>query len=295
MPFRSKITPLDVAMGILIAGVGVYVVLQVHTRLHYRWNWEAVPQYLLRFDPSTRRWIPNFLLQGLFTTLKLSLWATFLATLIGAIMGLFRVSRSFFRRMVGALYVQSVRNLPPLVLIFIFYYFAADRILPALGVQAVIDGAGEKVLRTLSFFFAPPSLLFPFLSGLLALALFEGSYITEIVRAGVQSIEEGQWEASCALGLNRAQQLRHVILPQALTRILPPLAGQFVSTIKDSAIVSVVSIQELTFQGLELMAATYMTFEIWITITAMYLILTLACSLAVARIERRMRFRTAAG
>jgi polar amino acid transport system permease protein len=82
--------------------------------------------------------------------------------------------------------------------------------------------------------------------------------------------------------------MRYVILPQAVQRILPPLAGQFISLVKDSAIVSVISIQELTFQGMELMAATYLTFEIWITISALYLIMTLSCSLAVERLEIRM-------
>jgi len=288
MHFRQKITPLDIGILILILAAGFYLGHQVHSRLHYHWNWGAVLQYLFRFDADAGRYVPNILMAGLFTTLKLSVWSTLIATLIGGAMGLFRVSQSFFRRMLGGVYVHSIRNLPPLVLIFIFYYFASDRILPALGIQSLIDGAGEDARAVLAFLFAPPSLLLPFFSGMIALAVFEASYIAEIVRAGVQSIDFGQWEASCALGLTRRQQLRHVILPQALSRILPPLAGQFISTIKDSAIVSVVSIQELTFQGLELMAATYMTFEIWITVTAMYLMMTLTCSLAASRIERRV-------
>jgi polar amino acid transport system permease protein len=102
-------------------------------------------------------------------------------------------------------------------------------------------------------------------------------------------VEKGQWEAAYALGLTRTQTLRRVVLPQALRRILPPLAGQFISTVKDSAIVSVISIQDLTFQGLELMSSTYRTFEIWITVTALYLILTLSLSLGVSRLETRLR------
>ncbi|MFZ2039920.1 MAG: ABC transporter permease subunit, partial [Desulfobacterales bacterium] len=86
-------------------------------------------------------------------------------------------------------------------------------------------------------------------------------------------------------GMGRWQLMRHIILPQAIKRILPPLGGQFISTIKDSAIVSVISIQELTFQGMELMSATFMTFEVWITVTLLYLLLTLTCSLALARLE----------
>ena len=124
---------------------------------------------------------------------------------------------------------------------------------------------------------------------MITLSIFEGAYITEIVRSGIQSIEKGQWEAADSLGLSRWQRMRLVILPQAIQRILPPLAGQFISTIKDSAIVSIISIQELTFQGMELMSTTYFTFEIWITITVMYLTLTLSCSLGVAKLEGYLR------
>jgi polar amino acid transport system permease protein len=128
-----------------------------------------------------------------------------------------------------------------------------------------------------------------FISGAVALAVYEGAYITEIIRAGIQSIDTGQWEAASGLGFTRAQQLRHVIFPQALRRVMPPLAGQFISTIKDSAIVSVISIQELTFQGMELMAATFLTFEVWITILTIYFVLCLSCSLLVERFELHLK------
>ena len=143
----------------------------------------------------------------------------------------------------------------------------------------------KETQSLIAILFAPPRMFSAFLSAVLTLALFEGAYITEIVRAGIESIEKGQWEAASGLGFNRHQMLRYIILPQAVRRILPPLAGQFISTIKDSAIVSVISIQELTFQGMELMAATHLTFEIWITITGLYLLLTLSCSMLVERSE----------
>jgi len=174
-------------------------------------------------------------------------------------------------------------------LIFIFYFFLGDQIMSLLGVSRFIKSCSESTCSVLAFLFAPPSLFSPFMAALITLALFEGAYITEIVRAGIQSIERGQWEASYALGLSRRQLMRYIILPQALPRILPPLAGQFISTIKDSAIVSVISIQELTFQGMELMSATYLTFEVWITITGLYLVLTLPLSLVVERLEIYMR------
>ncbi|MGD9273465.1 MAG: amino acid ABC transporter permease, partial [Desulfobacterales bacterium] len=270
-------------------------VYRIQAGLHYRWHWSAIPQYLFRFDTVAGSWKPNVLILGLLTTIRLSIWATLLATIIGTVMGLLRVSSGLFNRLIGGTYVEIVRNLPPLVLVFIFYFFIGDQILPALGIESLvsgISGAGRSLLRVL---FAPPTLLVPFLSALVTLAVFEGAYITEIVRSGIQSIETGQWEAAAALGLTKSQQMRHIVLPQAVQRILPPLAGQFISTIKDSAIVSVISIQELTFQGMELMATTYFTFEIWITITGLYLLLTLSCSLAVERLEIRLRKGRAVG
>jgi polar amino acid transport system permease protein len=290
---KTKFTTIDLVLSLLLLSAVIYTVYKLHIGFSYKWDWGAIPQYFLRYDAEIKNWVPNILLQGFFTTIRLSIWATIFATLIGVAMGLFRVSRSLFRRLIGGTYVGLIRNLPPLIIIFIFYFFVGDQILPLLGVEEFIRNSSEGTQAVFAVFFAPPSLFTAFLSALITLSLFEGAYITEIVRAGIQSIEKGQWEAAAALGFSRWQQMRYVVLPQAVQRILPPLAGQFISTIKDSAIVSVISIQELTFQGMELMASTYLTFEIWITITIMYLMLTLSCSLAVERLEIYMRKSTA--
>jgi len=286
---KTRITLLDGIIALALLAAGAYVAYRITAGLHYTWNWSAIPQYLIRYDHKSDSWLPNVLAYGLLTTIKLSIWATLLATIIGVLMGVCRISGSLFKRLIGRTYVELIRNLPPLVLIFIFYFFLGDQIMSVLGVTAFIESCSESTCRVLTFLFAPPSLFSHFMSALLTLALFEGAYITEIVRAGIQSIDKGQWEASYALGLTWRQQMHYIILPQATPRILPPLAGQLISTIKDSAIVSVISIQELTFQGLELMSATYLTFEVWITITGLYLMLTLSLSLAVERIEVYMR------
>ena len=286
---KTKFTPLDLVLSIVLLIGFIYIGYKIKVGLSYNWNWGAIPQYFFRYDPESKRWVMNILMQGFLTTIRLSFWATIAATLIGTLMGLCRVSHILFVRLIGGSYVVTIRNLPPLVFIFIFYFFVGDQILPALGVDDFIRNSSEGTQALFTILFAPPSLFTAFISALITLSLFEGAYITEIVRAGIQSIEKGQWEASDALGFTGWQKMRYVILPQATQRILPPLAGQFISTIKDSAIVSVISIQELTFQGMELMSATYFTFEIWITITAMYLILTLSCSLAVERFEMYLR------
>jgi len=280
---------LDTAILAVVVLIGIYMAYRVQGILHYRWNWGAIPQYLFRFDTDSGRWLPNLLVLGLFTTLRLSIWATLLATMIGTTVALLRISKNLFLRLTSTAYVALIRNMPPLVLVFIFYYFLGDQILPRVGIDEWVAGLSPGTQSLLGFFFGPVNLLVPFLSALLTLALFEGAYITEIIRAGILSIEQGQWEAAGALGMNPWRRMRHIILPQAIPRMLPPLAGQFISTIKDSAIVSVLSIQELTFQGMELMAATYLTFEIWITITALYLLLTLSCSLIESKMEHRFR------
>ncbi|MEJ2724023.1 MAG: amino acid ABC transporter permease [Deltaproteobacteria bacterium] len=271
---KTRISGFDMVLGSFVLAGMVYMAYRISVGLHYKWDWGAIPQYLLRYDQKSQEWVPNILLQGLYTTIRLSLWGTVFATAIG---------------LLGRTYVELVRNTPPLILIFIFYFFLSGQIMSALGVDGLVASASGGTRDLLSLFFATPSRFTAFVSALITLALFEGAYITEIVRAGIQSIEKGMWEAAYALGLSRWQQMRYVVLPLAAQRILPPLAGQFISTIKDSAIVSVISIQELTFQGMELMSATYLIFEVWITITALYLVLTLSLSLAVERLEIHLR------
>jgi polar amino acid transport system permease protein len=282
-------TTLDLLLCFALAAGAVLIAVRIQAGLNYRWEWGVIPQYLLRFDEEQRRWIPNILLQGFFTTIRLSVWGTLLATLIGGCVGLMRTSSRLFNRLIAGTYVELIRNTPPLVLIFIFYFFIGDQILPLFRLEDFLAGTGETTRGVIELLLAPPQKMSSFLSALITLSLFEGAYIAEIVRSGIQSIEKGQWEASDALGMTRLQRMIHVVMPQAVPITLPPLAGQFISTIKDSAIVSVISIPELTFQGMEMMASTYLTFEIWITITVMYLVLTLSCSLAVERLEIRMR------
>jgi polar amino acid transport system permease protein len=123
----------------------------------------------------------------------------------------------------------------------------------------------------------------------LALSLFEGAYASEIFRAGITSIHRGQWEAAYSLGLGTYGVYRHIILPQALRRILPPLTSQAISLVKDSALVSTIAIYDLTMQGSAIIAETFMTFEVWFTVAAIYLFVALTISLLVHMLEGRLR------
>jgi polar amino acid transport system permease protein len=128
-----------------------------------------------------------------------------------------------------------------------------------------------------------------FCSAVLALSLFEGAYASEIFRAGIVSIARGQWEAAYSLGLSGYHTYRHIILPQAIRRILPPLTSQAISLIKDSALVSTIAIYDLTMQAQALISETYLTFELWFTVALMYLAVTVTLSLVVAVMERRFK------
>ncbi len=270
-----------------ISGGLIWFAYLLVTQLNYNWDWSAVPGYITRTTTSGE-WKAGLLTQGLLVTLRLSVWSILFAMIIGTVMGIWRVSPRPLLRMISGSYVGLIRNIPPLVLIFIFYFFIGDQIMQATGITELSYSLEDKSSPILNFLFGPVEQLPAFLSGVVTMSLFEGAYITEIVRAGIESIDKEQWEASSALGFNRRAQLINIILPQAFSHSLPPLAGQFISAIKDSSIVSVISIQELTFAGQELMSATYKTFEIWSIVIVMYFLLTFPCSLYVRSLEKKM-------
>ena len=287
-PEKNSFTVLDGIILTVVLCFFAYIGYRLFYSLNYKWNWGIIPTYLVRFDAEKQHWTTNILLEGFLTTIRISIWGTLFAVIFGFAIGLMRVSPRLFFRLSGRTYIETIRNTPPLVLVFIFYYFVSDQLLTFIGIEEIFRGSPEQLQAVLTVLFAEPSLITPFLSGVLTLALFQGAYIAEIVRAGIQAIDTGQWEAGRALGFSRWQLMRLVILPQAVRIMLPPLANEFINTIKWSSIVSIISIQELTFQGLQIMASTQATIEIWLTISLMYLSLCLVLSFFVRRIETRL-------
>jgi polar amino acid transport system permease protein len=282
---------LDAIIVVALLGLAGWVYYRIAYGIEYKANWGVIPQYLLRRDGATGRLVANYLVEGLLTTLRLSVWSTLLAMLVGVLVALSRTSSSLFWRLVGGAYVETIRNLPPLVLIFIFYYFVIDQLMPLLGLDALLSSRSMGALRAIAWLFADPSLLTQLISGVITLAFFQGAYISEILRAGILSIERGQREAAWSLGLSKLDTMRFVIMPQVVRRVLPALANEFVNTIKYSSIASVVSIQELTFMGRQVVVATRAIFETWITVSLMYMTLTLTLSLFTSRLEQRLRAR----
>jgi polar amino acid transport system permease protein len=288
---KRRFTVLDAVLLAAIAVVAILLARRIRTGLVYEWRWEVIPQYLIRRSPETGRLVAGVLIQGLLTTIRLAVWSAVGAILIGVAIAILRIVPSRSAGAVGRIYVELVRNTPPLVLVFIFFYFIGNQVMVALGIDAWARSAGPGTRQIVAILFSPPERFAEFLSAVMTLAVYEGAYMAEIIRAGIQSVEKGQVEAASSLGLSRSDQYRFVILPQAFRTISPALAGQFISTIKDSAIVAVISVQELTFRGIELMSASFRTFEIWITITVLYFLVTGGLSLIARRIEHRLTIR----
>lgn len=207
----------------------------------------------------TSTWHLGPLMKGLWTTLWLSAVSSVLALFIGLFTGLARISKNYTVSMLAAVYIEIIRGTPLLVQIFIAYFF----------IGTVFDLSRN-------------------VAGIGALSLFAGAYVAEIVRAGIQSIARGQMEAARSLGMTMPQAMIDIILPQAFKRILPPLSGQFISLIKDSSLVSVIAITDLTKSGREIITSTFATFEVWLVVAAMYLIITSVLSQLVFYMERRL-------
>ena len=286
---RRRWTTLDTVLVVVVAALVAIVAWRAESVLAYRWNWAPVWGFVVRFDPTSQQWVANLILQGLATTLRVSFWAALVAGAVGLVMGLARVSKRLFFRLVARTYVEFVRNMPPLVFLFVVFFLLTSQIAPALGIEPWARSLGPDARWWMATLVGPPEFLPAVLSAIVCLGLFEGAYVAEIVRAGIQSVPKGQTEAGQALGLSPLATTRHVVMPQALANMTPPLAGQFISLVKDSSIVSLVSVQDLTFLGSEVAGTTNRLFETWILVAALYFLVCFSLSLAFGRLEARAR------
>jgi len=210
-----------------------------------------------------------------------------LALILGVILGIARCSKNLAVRMLARTYLELLRNIPPVVVIFIFFFFLSEQLVAAFAIEDWARAIARQEENGVWEFFFGDMRRFPSLiSGVIVLALFESAFVGEIVRAGIQSIGKGQHEAAQSIGLNKFDQMRFVVLPQALRKVVPPMANQFISLIKDSSIISLISVQELTFKTVELVASTRAIFEAWITTAVFYFIICFSLSLLFRRLER---------
>jgi His/Glu/Gln/Arg/opine family amino acid ABC transporter permease subunit len=207
------------------------------------------------------------LLKGAVLTVEITALSVFFGMLIGLIMGLGKLSKKLYFKIPAMVYIDSIRGTPLFVQILLFYYG-----LPNLYFQ----------------FTGSPFTIDPMIAAVVVCSLNSGAYVAEIVRAGIQSIERGQMEAARSLGMSHSQAMRYIILPQAFKRIVPPLGNEFIVLLKDTSLLSVIGVVELTQSGKLYVAATYAAFPAYIGVALVYLVMTLTISRFVAWTERRL-------
>ena len=284
---RLAWTRLDLFWVVLVAALLGAGMLKSQGAFSYRWDWNSVWPYVVKTDSLTGQWAPNLLLQGLMTTLRLAFWGMLIATLVGLIMGWMRNHPRLLLRMVARAYVMTVRNIPPVVFVFIFVYFISNQFMPLLALDQRVSALPAEVQSFLSVLFGPMDLINNFFLGLVCLSVFSGAYVTEIVRAGLDSVPRGQTEAARSLGMRHSDIMTRVIWPQALRNVLPSLTGQFIQLIKDSSLVSLVSIQELSFMAQDVQVSTQRVFEVFVLTAVIYFCICLMLSQLFAHLERR--------
>ena len=202
------------------------------------------------------------LLTGAVVTVKITALSVALGVIIGLFVGVARICHVAPLRVLAAIYVDFLRGTPLLVQIFLIYFA-----LPVI--------TGQRVD--------------PFFAAIASCGINSGAYVAEIFRAGIQSIDAGQMEAGRSLGMSWMQTMRYIIVPQAFKRVIPPLGNEFIALLKDSSLVSVIGFEELTRRGQLIIARTYGSLEIWLSVAIIYLAMTLTISRFVAYLERRYK------
>lgn len=247
----------QIGQSVLVFFIIAWLIWRGAAAMEYSWQWYRVPPFFYREIDGEIIWGP--LVKGVIQTLNLAFISGILAVLIGFVTAFARMSNSIAGRLIATWYLEAIRNTPLLVQLFLFYFVLA----PIFGIDR-------------------------FWAGVLCLSFFEGSFAAEIIRGGIQGVDKGQYEAGDAIGLTARDKFRYIVVPQALPLILPPLTGLLISLIKHSAIVSVIAVSELTTEGLNLIADTFMAFEVWFLIAGIYLVLTISLSVAVSLFEMKL-------
>ena len=257
--FRSK------PIAILLYLIVIYLIARMSVigaeAMGYNWQWYRVPDYF--YSLTEDGFQLGEIVFGLLKSIDLSVKAFALATIVGLFIALLRLSGLLVGSGVALVYLEFVRNIPLLVLLYLIYY---------------VMGPIFKFDR--------------YMAAIICLAVYHSATISEIFRAGINSVPKGQWEAAKSIGMSVAQSYRFIILPQSIKVMLPPLTNEAVQLIKSSAIVSVIAIAELTTIGRNIISDTYMSFEIWFTVAVVYLVVTLILSTFVSGLEKRFAVRS---
>jgi len=248
--------PVSLLIYTVVIGLIILSAYNGAQAMGYNWQWYRVPKYFYTLTEDGFQW--GEIAIGLVKTIELSVLAFLFALFLGLTVALLRLSGLIVGGALSVVFLEIVRNTPLLVLLYLFYY--------VLGPIFDLDR---------------------YVASILCLGVYHGAMVSEIFRAGINAVPVGQWEGSKSIGMSTAQSYRYIILPQSIRFMLPPLTGEAVNMIKSSAIVSVIAVAELTTMGRNIISDTYMSFEIWFTIAAVYLVVTLLLSIGISFVERR--------
>lgn len=249
-------TPASVAIYAVVMVIIIETALKGAEAMGYNWQWYRIPQYF--FSETDGGVVLGEIPWGLAGTITLSTLAFALAVGIGLLVAILRLSDLIIGKAAARVFLEIVRNMPLLVLLYVFYYVLG----PIFGMDR-------------------------YTASVLCLAVFHGALISEIFRGGIAAVPLGQWEAAKSIGMTKGQIYRDIVLPQSVRFMLPPMTGEVVNMIKSSAIVSVIAVVELTTVGRNIISDTYLSFEIWFTIAAVYMVVTLIISTFASYLERR--------
>jgi polar amino acid transport system permease protein len=222
-------------------------------------------------DPYKR--IVLYVRAGIWTTVSLTLISFVLVLFVGLLIALMRISKSKILRGISTVFVEIIRGIPLMVQL-IFWYFAFPSVIQGIGDSLQIASLSDFKTNAIAM-------------AILGLTICYSAYMSEVIRAGIQSISKGQMEAARSLGMTYFQAMRYVVLPQAIRVILPPVGNEFITLLKDSSLVSVVAVADLTRRGREFMAANFQPIQTWAMVALLYLVLTLLAGRVVAWLERR--------
>jgi polar amino acid transport system permease protein len=234
----------------------------------------------LKPEPFGRIFV--FLLDGVLVTFRLTTVSFFFILLVGLLGGVGRISKNRIVNGIASLYVEIIRGIPLMVQL-LFIWFALPQAFDRIG-KALLNISPPIGRWFIDLSFSPS------VAAVMGLTICYGAYMSEIYRAGIESIPKGQMEAARSLGMSYFQAMRYIILPQAVRVILPPIGNEFIALLKDSALVSVLAVSDLTRRGREYMARTFESLETWAVVALVYLVLTLFLARIVAIIERKTSF-----
>lgn len=244
---KNAVLPLFLVACMVFCAVWIYD----EASTGYHWQWARVWRYVGSFQADTlSSFKAGLLLQGLWITLLLIGCGLIFSILFAAVLAVMKLCQSPVLRAASQGIISLIRNTPLLIQLFLWYFVIAGMF----GIN-------------------------PFMTAVLCLALFEGVYLAEILRGGIMAISHTQWEASFSLGMTLPKTLYYVIMPQVLRNVLPSLAGQFISLIKDTSLVSAIAVADLTLQARTVISETYLSFEIWLVVACLYFLLTLLVSI----------------